>query len=588
MSRRILIAGASVAGNTVAWWLGRSGFDVTVVERASSFRDGGQNVDVRGTGREVLRRMKLEQQALDLGTGEEGTAWVNGDGTIAARFLTNDSETDGPTAEMEILRGDLARLLHEPARDHATYRFGDSITAIAQDDEAASVTFVSGSTERYDAVIIAEGVGSATRALLFPQENAPRWMDLTIAYFTIPRTPDDDRLWRWYNATGGRSISLRPDRHGTTRAMLSVQQPPGGEQEWSVPRQKAWLRERFADAGWQAARVLDGMDMTEDFYFDVLRQVRMPRWSNGRVALTGDAAWCATPIAGVGTTLAITGAYVLAAEMARADDVVAAFGTYEKVMRPMVEDAQGVPKIVPRLMNPHSRLGIRLLHGVLGVASRPAVRGVTGKLFGAGGNEVDLSRYDSKAADGTETVPRQSVDVSRPGGLSTIQALGLVAVVLGASAIVGRRNAPDPSHPGIRRWYRRLDKPGFTPPDAAFGAVWPVLETGMAVGGYRLLRQPSGPARNTALGVWLINTAMVGGWTQLFFREKKLGASAAVSAAMVASSAAYVSAAARVDKPAAAVGVPFVAWLGFATLLAGRIWRDNPDRRGETEDRPAP
>ncbi len=162
------------------------------------------------------------------------------------------------------------------------------------------------------------------------------------------------------------------------------------------------------------------------------------------------------------------------------------------------------------------------------------------------------------------------------GGFTRFAALAAVGVVLGASAMVGRRNAPDPSHPGIRRWYRRLDKPGYTPPDAAFGAVWPVLETGLAIGGYRLMRRPAGNARNAALGLWLANTAMVGGWTQLFFRERRLGASAVASGAMIASGAAYTVAAARVDRPAAALAVPFVGWLGFATLLAERIWRDNP------------
>ena len=173
-----------------------------------------------------------------------------------------------------------------------------------------------------------------------------------------------------------------------------------------------------------------------------------------------------------------------------------------------------------------------------------------------------------------------SVDVpARPDvGLAPLAALAAVGLVLGASAVLGRRNAPDRTHPRIRRWYRRLDKPGFTPPDAVFGAVWPVLETGLAVGGYRLLRQPSGPTRNAAVGLWLLNTAMVGGWTELFFREKRLAASAMASGAMVASSAAYVATAAKVDRPAAAMGVPFVGWLGFATLLAGRIWRDNPAR----------
>jgi tryptophan-rich sensory protein len=71
---------------------------------------------------------------------------------------------------------------------------------------------------------------------------------------------------------------------------------------------------------------------------------------------------------------------------------------------------------------------------------------------------------------------------------------------------------------------------------------------------------------------------MVGGWTQLFFREKRLGASAAASGALVATGAAYVATAAKVDKSAAAAAVPFVAWLGFATLLTERIWRDNPEK----------
>lgn len=572
MSRRILITGASVAGNTAAWWLGRAGLDVTVVERAPGFRDGGQNIDVRGVGREVLRQMGLEQAALEQGTGEEGTAWVDEDGTVAAQFLTDDTGADGPTAEMEILRGDLARLLYEPASEHADYRFGDSIAGIEQDDDGATVTFASGTVERYDLVIVAEGVGSRTRDLVFPGENEPRWMNLTIAYLTIPRQADDDRLWRWYNAPGGRSVSLRPDRHGTARAMLSVQQPPGGEQDWDVDRQKAWLRERFAGAGWQSDRVLAAMDTTTDFYFDVLRQVRMPCWSKGRVVLTGDAAWCATPIAGYGTTLAVTGAYVLAKELIRSTDVRVALAAYEQAIRPMVEDAQGVPGIAPRLANPHSRLGIRLLHTVLHAASRPAVRGVAGKMFGGHSKDVDLSRYDTPTSDGS---PNAAGSPSG-NGLSPLLALGAVGVVLGASAWVGRRNAPDPSHPGIRRWYRRLDKPGYTPPDAVFGAVWPVLETGLATGGYRLLRQPSGTARNAAVGLWLLNTAMVGGWTQLFFREKRLAASAAASGAMVATGAAYVATAARVDRPAAAAAMPFVAWLGFATLLAERIRRDNP------------
>ena len=387
MPHRILVTGASIAGNALAWWLARAGHDVTVVERAQEFRDGGQNVDVRGQGREVLRRMGLEAAALARGTGEQGTAWVGEGGRIKACFALDASAEagktrDGMTAEMEILRGDLAKLLWEAAREQASFRFGESIAAVVP--ETGEVTFADGTTGRYDAVIVAEGVGSATRELVLPGANEPRWMDMVIGYFTIPRTAADDRLWRWYNAPGKRSVGLRPDNHGTTRAMLIAHQKPGGEQEWDAARQKAWLREKFAGIGWEAPRILAAMDGAEDFYFEVLRQVRMPRWSVGRVALTGDAAWCATPLAGQGTTLAVVGAYVLAGELSRADDVRDGFAATERVMRPMVEKAQNFPKIVPRLLHPRTGLGIGLLHGALNLASRPAVQALRGRCGPAG------------------------------------------------------------------------------------------------------------------------------------------------------------------------------------------------------------
>lgn len=306
--------------------------------------------------------------------------------------------TDGPTAEMEILRGDLARLLYEAAGQTGSCRFDDWVTAIDDRGGDVAVTFASGSTETFDAVVVPEGVGSATRELIFPGENDPRWMNMLCAYFTIPRTNDDNRLWRWYNATDRRSVSLRPDRYGTTRATLTIQQPPNGELDWNTERQKAYLHERFADAGWQTPRVLASMDVTKDFYFDVLRQVRMPRWSRGRVVLAGDAAWCVTPLGGIGATLAVTGAYVLAGELALHDDPTAAFAAYERAMRPMVTQGQAIPKFVPRLVHPRTRLGVALLHGALGILTRPALSKLAGRFFAPRRKEPDLSRYLPESA----------------------------------------------------------------------------------------------------------------------------------------------------------------------------------------------
>lgn len=162
--------------------------------------------------------------------------------------------------------------------------------------------------------------------------------------------------------------------------------------------------------------------------------------------------------------------------------------------------------------------------------------------------------------------------LSRP---SPALAAATLAGAFGLTSWLGSRHAPSPDHPRDRRWYKRLDKPEYTPPDPVFGLAWPVIEAGMAWGGYRLLRSPSSPSRNTALALLAVNTAMIGGWSELFFGRKELGASALASAAMAGSGAAYVAAAARTDRTAALAGVPFVAWVGFATLLATDVWRRN-------------
>jgi len=126
-----------------------------------------------------------------------------------------------------------------------------------------------------------------------------------------------------------------------------------------------------------------------------------------------------------------------------------------------------------------------------------------------------------------------------------------------------------------RVWYALLRKPRFNPPRAAFPVVWTALDSALAVGAYRLARQPSTPQRNRALGLFAANVAMIIGWSRLFFGRHDLGAAAAGSAAIAATATAYVAAARPVDKPAAAAGVPLVAWVGFATVLSTAIWRMN-------------
>jgi 2-polyprenyl-6-methoxyphenol hydroxylase-like FAD-dependent oxidoreductase len=394
MVQRILITGASVAGNTAAWWLAQYGVEVELVERAPAFRDGGQNVDVRGNAREVLRKMGLEAAAFERSTKEKGTDWVREDNSVIARFEAADSTTDnGPTAELEIRRGDLARIIHDAVRERVNVRFGDHIARVVQDANGVDVTFDSGRTGRYDAVVVAEGVGSSTRELVFPGENKPRWMHLTIAYFSIPATPQDGPYARQYNTVGGRGATLKPARDGKLGAYVGVHKKPEDEHHWDAAQQRKFIEQQCAHDGWEFPRILEAMKTVDDFYFDVLRQVRMPRWCASRVALVGDAAWCPTPLTGIGTSLAMIGGYVIAGELANGANPAAAFGAYERIMRPDVKKGQCLPRVVPRILWPHTRFGLAFLQRTMRVAGSPLVKKLINNGFARASDQIALPSY---------------------------------------------------------------------------------------------------------------------------------------------------------------------------------------------------
>ncbi|GLB67337.1 FAD-binding monooxygenase [Arthrobacter mangrovi] len=386
-----LIAGASIAGPALAFWLARYGWRTTVVERAPDLRTGGQNVDLRGAGPEVIRRMGLAEQVRRAHTGELGLEFVGAHGQVLARFPVEDTSGMSLTAEAEILRGDLAELLVSATRDSTEYRFGDRITKVLEEDRAALVTFEHAPPERFDLVVAADGIGSGTRRLVFGDEPAVRSLGVEATWATIPRTASDTNWWRWFNAPGG-TISLRPDRYGTVRALvtrtLSRYERRHPADQRSPEQQRGLLRRTFASAGWEADRVLRALEDVEDLYFEVMGQVRADRWSSGSVVLLGDAAYCPSPVSGMGTTLALVGAYVLAGEVASHAARGEGLGGYEQIMRPWANRVQKLPPGVPRIANPISRPGVAILRAAIRAAGTPIARGIAARL-GSGGSSPD-------------------------------------------------------------------------------------------------------------------------------------------------------------------------------------------------------
>lgn len=354
-ARHAVISGASIAGLSAAFWLRRTGWQVTVLERAGEFRDGGQNVDVRGVGREVLARMGLAEAVKEQNTTETGTVFVDTDGRVLAELPSNGP--DSATAEFEVLRGDFARTILEHLPDGVEITYGDTIIEVA---DGVTVTTASGRVLSADLLVVAEGVRSATRDKLFGDLVDRRDLGISMVFGTIPRTASDDNRWRWYTTTGGRQVHLRPDNHGTTRAMLAHARA-ADVTRLDRADALAEFRHHFADAGWEARRVLDGFDTSDDVYVDHLTQIRMPVWHRGRVCLAGDAAWCVTPMGGGGASLALVSGYVLAACLSTAGDrFEEGLAAYEEWMRPLVDDVQNLPRWIVPIAYPRTRLGLAL------------------------------------------------------------------------------------------------------------------------------------------------------------------------------------------------------------------------------------
>jgi 2-polyprenyl-6-methoxyphenol hydroxylase-like FAD-dependent oxidoreductase len=393
----ILISGAGVAGPALAYWLHRYGWRTTVLERAPELRASGQNVDVRGAGRQVARLMGLEGEIARAGTGEVGTRFVDRRGRTVAEFPAGTGDSDGATAELEILRGELVRLLVEQTTGTTEYVYGDQITALDEDDDAVTVSFAQAPARRFDLVLIAEGMRSRTRRLLFGDTVRLRDLGQYTGYGTIPRTDGDDQWWRWCIADRGRAVMLRPDNLGTTRATLSFLAPPSEYEDLDAERQIAVLRAAFADAGWESGRILDAFAAdSSDFYLQRTAQVYAESWSRGRVALVGDAAYCASPISGMGTSLSLTGAYVLAGEIGTRRDHREAFRSYEALLRPYVAKAQKLPPGAPRVANPMTGLGVRVLEAGLRVAGSGPARKLGSKLFTPPADEFTVPRYPAR------------------------------------------------------------------------------------------------------------------------------------------------------------------------------------------------
>jgi 2-polyprenyl-6-methoxyphenol hydroxylase-like FAD-dependent oxidoreductase len=360
MNERILISGASIAGPTLAFWLARYGFRPTVVERAPRLRQGGNGVDVRGQATEVAERMGIMPRIRAVAADVIGMSFVNAANRSVARIDMQAIQRKNASGDVEIMRGDLAAILYEATKDDTEYVFGDSICALEQDAGGVTVSFERGATRRFDLVIGADGIHSTVRHLAFgPEERFVRYLGAYGAYAHADPALAQDRWVTLYNEPGRMAGVYRSGNHAGAKAMFAFHQPEPLTYDYrNVEQQKRLLSKAFADvSSWRVPQLLAGALADPDFYFDSVSQVRMASWSSGRVALVGDAAYCASPVSGAGAMLCLIGAYRLAGQLAAAGgDHRVAFRLYEEGHRGMVERSQS--QLFNGIVVPKSRTGI--------------------------------------------------------------------------------------------------------------------------------------------------------------------------------------------------------------------------------------
>lgn len=397
MNRDILISGASIAGLALAYWLRQYGFNPTVVEQAPAPREGGYAVDLRGAAREAAERMGIMADVRRAHVGTYGLSYVNGANKPVASMSSDLlGDSGGAIAEIEILRGDLIRILYAAAGDDVEYIFEDSISSISQGEEGVGVTFQRGEPRHFDLMVGADGLHSNVRALAFGDElEFVRDLGAHVSIFTTPNHLDLDG-WELMYSTPGKTAAMYPARHNTeAKAMFFFASEPFPYDRHDIGGQKKILAEAFAGGCWEVPRLLEAMWGASDFYFDTVSQVHMDRWSSGRAVLVGDAAYCPSPMAGVGTSLALVGAYVLAGELkAAGGDHRRALVRYEEEMREYVEQGQKLAKGNATGLIPRSRLQIRIRNQVIRMLPYLPWRGLIAGGVQKAANAITLKDYE--------------------------------------------------------------------------------------------------------------------------------------------------------------------------------------------------
>lgn len=336
-NKKVLVSGASFAGLTTAYWMNRMGYQVTVVEISDHLKMGGTPVDIKDQTIEIVKRMGLFEKIKTHRIGPEKWEFKNSD-DVSELVITLEKLPDNG---FEIERDILLQMLYDLVKDDVDFMFNNSIVVLDEKQDGVKVSFRDGSVHQFEFVFGCDGVHSAVRRIWFGEEK--EYVHFLGQYFCISiadRLLVEKGTYQLY-AEPNRSLALYAYRHKTDIIFTFRPEKEISYDFRNREQMKQIVLAQMQEMGWRAPELKDELISSGSFYFDKFCQVKMPSWTKGRVALVGDAGYCASPAAGMGGSLAIIGATALADAFGKHNgDFVRAFEAYDEGLRPFIDEVQ--------------------------------------------------------------------------------------------------------------------------------------------------------------------------------------------------------------------------------------------------------
>jgi 2-polyprenyl-6-methoxyphenol hydroxylase-like FAD-dependent oxidoreductase len=377
---RVLISGGGIAGLTLANRLHQHGIGSVVIERAADLRQDGYAIDFFGTGYEVAERMGLLDRLFAKHIAFDGIEYVNAQGKLIAKLDAALLRQITEGKYLAMMRWSLEEALYEALEGAVEVRFGRWLVAASQEKQAVEVTFNDGMSGSFDLLIGADGVHSATRALVFgPDEQFSRDLGYTIACYPLADRYGIGSTWKMYVEPARLAATYCTPQVGELLTFFMYQNTEC--KQFPHENRLTHLREVFSGMGWITQQILADAPASAQVFMDALIQIQMPIWHQGRVALIGDACGCPTLLSGQGASLAMAGAYLLAEALHETTTYQEAFRRYEQQMQPLVRAQQRQARSFATFFLPGTPLGLFLQKLLVKVMFRKTFRAVLRREF---------------------------------------------------------------------------------------------------------------------------------------------------------------------------------------------------------------